>query len=439
MNWPPFATVIGFGVCFLNPVLVFAQGALAPLAPPAPLYKTLDQIEPRTPISAAITIDVPGSYYLTQNVIVATGNAITINTSNVTLDLNGFTISSSASPASGSAVNINNGFSNITITNGNVNSGVGYSDGNYTGTGFANGINVAGATNNVCVRGVNVFGVLSGGLNLGLGNTTVEGCTVTIAGDYGIYANSVADSTAVNTGKSGIFAQVALNCTGNSNGNNGVHATTATNCQGTASGTGNAGSGVFANSALNCFGVGFGTGPGVNAWVATNCWGQAVSSSGILAHTAAGCQGMSTSGEGVTADDANGCEGTSTSADGIHAATANNCFGQSTSGTAVSSNYATGCRAISTTGPGIIADHYANGCWAKSSGHNVYAIQSPVAINCYGEYDGDSGQSFAIYAFQMAIGCNGVNNRNAALGLYTPLANSCVGSGINATNKYNMP
>ncbi len=52
--------------------------------------KTLTQLEPRTPLAggtAAITISQSGSYFLTGNLTVATGDAITINASGVTLDL----------------------------------------------------------------------------------------------------------------------------------------------------------------------------------------------------------------------------------------------------------------------------------------------------------------------------------------------------------------
>ncbi len=43
-----------------------AQGPLAPPGAPAPTFKTLQQVEPRTPISALpFTISQPGSYYLT--------------------------------------------------------------------------------------------------------------------------------------------------------------------------------------------------------------------------------------------------------------------------------------------------------------------------------------------------------------------------------------
>src|SRR5262249_30290848 len=77
--------------------LVISQGPLTPPGAPAPTMKTLDQIEARTPISSApFTITNSGSYYLTTNLSVSTGNAITIATNGVTLDLNGFTISSTA-------------------------------------------------------------------------------------------------------------------------------------------------------------------------------------------------------------------------------------------------------------------------------------------------------------------------------------------------------
>src|SRR5262245_59065250 len=92
----------GFGALALllstliyQPSTLLAQGNLNPPGAPAPMMKSLDQIEARTPISSVpYTINAPGSYYLTADLSVTTGDAITIATNGVTLDLNGFTISS---------------------------------------------------------------------------------------------------------------------------------------------------------------------------------------------------------------------------------------------------------------------------------------------------------------------------------------------------------
>lgn len=71
-----------------------AQGPLAPPGPPAPMMKTLQEMEPRTHITAAgYTITTPGSYYLTANLNGGgTQNGITVQASGVTIDLRGFSI-----------------------------------------------------------------------------------------------------------------------------------------------------------------------------------------------------------------------------------------------------------------------------------------------------------------------------------------------------------
>jgi len=95
----------------------FAQGALTPPGAPAPTMKTLAQIEPRTPLSAPFTITQPGSYYLTTNIFVASGNAITINTNDVTLDLNGFVVTAGTA---GQGVAVPNAQRNVSVHSGVV-------------------------------------------------------------------------------------------------------------------------------------------------------------------------------------------------------------------------------------------------------------------------------------------------------------------------------
>lgn len=84
-------------ICALS--LAAVSSALAgPLTPPAgpvsSTYRTLDEVEARTPLGSAfgaITITEPGSYYLTEphNTF---GDGIRVQASGVTIDLNGFAI-----------------------------------------------------------------------------------------------------------------------------------------------------------------------------------------------------------------------------------------------------------------------------------------------------------------------------------------------------------
>ncbi len=92
--------------------------------------KTLDQVEARIIVNAANTpgdatssfvISQPGSYYLTGNLTVSTTkHGISIETDNVTLDLNGFAIISNAASGSGIGVNVPTGRVNLCVRNGTI-------------------------------------------------------------------------------------------------------------------------------------------------------------------------------------------------------------------------------------------------------------------------------------------------------------------------------
>jgi len=276
----------------------FAQGSLTPPGAPVPTMKTLDQIEPRTPISSApFTISAPGSYYLTTNLTAAGGNAITIATNGVTLDLNGFTIASTAASATGTGILLNSGLSDLTIFNGHIRGGVtNNGSGVYSGSGFGSGISYSSSqAANERVTGVSVNGCLTNGIYLGANNpTVVESCTVMTVGSLGIVASTIKSSVAVDCGSDAIYGFQVSDSRGQSTGS---------------------GRGLYAITALNCYGYSVaGTGLYANR-TAQNCYGYSISANGLNAgDIAIGCSGYNAfGGTGLSAYIANSCRGTTDS------------------------------------------------------------------------------------------------------------------------------
>lgn len=94
------AIVISAGI--LSAGLVIAGDLTPPAGPVVATMKTLNEVEPRIPVgptttpgagAATYVISQPGTYYLTENILGVAGDiGIQITASNVTLDLNGFTL-----------------------------------------------------------------------------------------------------------------------------------------------------------------------------------------------------------------------------------------------------------------------------------------------------------------------------------------------------------
>jgi hypothetical protein len=319
----------------------FAQGALTPPGAPAPTMKTLDQMEPRTPITnttSVVTLAQPGSYYLTGNLTVSTGNGININTNGVTLDLNGFTIRSTAPSATGFGISLNNALSDITLLNGHIRGGVtNNGSGVYNGGGFANGIYYSTAAPlNVLVSRITVAGCLTYGIYLGLGDTTVvEACTARTIGSYGIVGALVRSCVATDCGTIGIFADQVSDSRGE--------------CP-------TSGYGIDASIAQNCYGFSA-TSFGIYTTTAQNCYGQSNSGYGLFANIAQNCQGAGGTGTGIYTTTAENCTGFSNgSGYGIYTSIAHNCYASSNSGYGIYANKtATGCYGISGSGTGLFA------------------------------------------------------------------------------------
>lgn len=318
---------------------VFAQGAINPIGGPSAMMKSLDQIEPRTPISGSTGISAPGSYYLTQNIVVGSGHAIIISANNVKLDLNGFSIISTSAPPAYTAILLSGSLTNLSIFNGSIFGAVtNNGTSSYGGSGFANGIYFSGGQPlNARVSDVNVSGCTGWGIYLntnftGNSGNSVDACLVSDCGGGGIAAERVTDCSAASGTGVAINATTAVRCRGVSYGGYGVNAVySVRDCVGLSTLTnGLRGSSVFASygktsgggmgllafTADSSYGeTAVNNGYGLWSRVANNCYGNCTAATGgyglICVASASGCLGIKSgsSGYGLSGSIVNGCVG----------------------------------------------------------------------------------------------------------------------------------
>jgi hypothetical protein len=247
----------------IGPINALTAGGL-----PQATMKTLHQVEPRTAIPAStsgVTISASGAYYLAGNITVATGDGITINASHVTLDLNGFSITTSAAPAAGFGVRLGQGLRNVAIRNGNI-------GGDGLGGAFTGGVYyvVSGfpqPPSNLRVADLSVaaseFGISTSN---SVATCHVERCLVIGGSAHGIQGGIVKDCV-VEGGP--IIGRIVKDCSVTAPGTSGIVADVVENCYAVSAGTA-----IQAKCLVNSYGTGGGNNDVISAGVAQNVWAE---------------------------------------------------------------------------------------------------------------------------------------------------------------------
>ncbi len=274
--------------------LLAAAGSLlaGPLDPPAgpvaPTYKTLAEVEPRTTINATNTpgdndaspslyrINVPGSYVLTGNITCPGGkNGIEIAASNVTIDLNGFSIV--GLPGSLDGIRSNAELRCVTIRNGCIR---GFGDDGMD-------LVLGGTITGVVIE--NIQAAVNGQIGIRAGEAAVvHDCTVSGNGNAGVYVGGwgVVQRCAA-TGNWGVGISVLISgsvrdCVASDNGSTGIsvgYNSTVNNC-----------------SSYSNDGVGI---AGSSSSIIESCTARSNGDSGITVYTASVVRGCTSSANGT--------------------------------------------------------------------------------------------------------------------------------------------
>ncbi len=210
----------------------------------------------------AFTISAPGSYVLTGNIAVTSGDAIRITASSVTLDLNGFTISSNSSGLSGAAINIDPGATSLTdvhVKNGHVRGNTVYTS-SWLDGGFEWGVKAAPSTTSAI--SLSELRITRCGSGIAIPSAKVDRCAVESIHHYGIQANDVTNSVVERCGETGILASKVSDCTADTLGTDlvSIHA------------------GIQANNVARCTATAKGQAYGINGGVVTQCSATSTSS-----------------------------------------------------------------------------------------------------------------------------------------------------------------
>ena len=210
-----------------------AQGPLAPPGAPAPTFKTLQQVEPRTPIAnLPYFITQPGSYYVVTNLITGGSGGIVISNNNVTVDLNGFAL---IGAGGGNGVRVGGSRTNIAIRNGTLSGWNGAVDATSASSvqlerisaSHNVGTSALAAGDHALVVACTADFNSNVGILAGLGSV-VKMCAASGNGGFGIQTFSggtVSGCSVISNTTDGIrlgFNSTVIDCTASFNGNNGI-------------------------------------------------------------------------------------------------------------------------------------------------------------------------------------------------------------------------